>query len=139
MAARRFAALAGIVYTLLGLLGFATDHVFGVFHAYPAHNALHLAVGFVGFAGAMLEGLAWAYARVAGLFFLALAVAGVFFPGLFPAMPLGPGDNALHFLTGAIGLYVGYVAAYETGAHRSSRTSAGGRSGRRPNGTRGIR
>lgn len=121
MAVRRFAALTGLVFLLLGLYGFIDPGGFGLFHLGAAHNVIHLIVGLLGLAASSGEGYAYRYAQVIGVFYLLLAVLGVFTGDLFGLMHVGLADNALHFVVGAIALYFGFVVSESAQEARSYR------------------
>ncbi|XEC93818.1 DUF4383 domain-containing protein [Paenibacillus tarimensis] len=109
MAMRRFAALAGIVFLLLGIVGFFTDHLFSLFHLDTTHNIIHLAAGVLGLLAASDTGYARRFSQLLGIVYMAMAVLGVFVKDLFGLMHVGLSDNVLHFVVGAIALYFGYV------------------------------
>lgn len=117
---RRFAALTGLVFLLLGLYGFIDPHGFGLFHLNTTHNVIHLVVGVLGLAAASGAGYAYRYSQVVGVLYMLLAVLGVFVKNLFGLMHVGIADNVLHFVVGAIALYFGYVLVEETRVSRST-------------------
>ena len=109
MAVRRFAALIGIVFVLLGIIGFINPHAFGRFHLDTTHNILHLVVGLLGLLAAWGEGYATRFSQAIGILYMLMAVLGFFTKDLFGFMHVGLSDNVLHFIVGAIALYFGYV------------------------------
>ncbi|RXZ84727.1 DUF4383 domain-containing protein [Paenibacillaceae bacterium] len=115
MAVRRFAALIGIIFLLVGVLGFFYDSLFGWFHLDTTHNVIHLVVGVLGLLAASQEGYAYRYSQVLGIFYMVMAVLGVFVKDLFGLMHVGLSDNILHFIVGAIALYFGYVVIETSG------------------------
>jgi hypothetical protein len=121
MAVRRFAAVTGLVFLLLGVYGYIDPNGFGLFHLGGAHNVIHLIVGLLGLAAAFGEGYAYRYSQVVGVFYLLLAVLGVFTGDLFGLMHLGLADNVLHFVVGAIALYFGFVLSEAAQGARSYR------------------
>ncbi|GGG04711.1 DUF4383 domain-containing protein [Paenibacillus abyssi] len=121
MAARRFAALVGIVFLLIGVLGFFYNHLFGIFHVDTTHNIIHLVVGVLGIFAASHEGYAYRFAQALGIVFMAMAVLGFFIKDLFGLMHVALAENILHFVVGAIALYLGYVVAEASPQTRSSR------------------
>mgnify|MGYP001157859953 FL=1 len=121
MAVRRFAAITGLVFLLLGLYGYIDPGGFGLFHLGGAHNVIHLIVGILGLAASFGEGYAFRYSQVVGVLYLLLAVIGVFTGTLFGLMHVGLADNVLHFVVGAIALYFGFVLSESAQGARSYR------------------
>jgi hypothetical protein len=121
MAVRRFSALIGIVFLLLGLLGFFITHLFGIFHLDTTHNVIHLAVGILGLLAAANEGYAFRFSQLLGIVYMVMAVLGVFVKDLFGMMHVGLAENVLHFVVGAIALYFGYVLVESGETSRSTK------------------
>lgn len=109
LAVRRFSALSGLVFLLLGVIGFISPHLFGLFHLHGLHNAIHLVFGILGLLAAGNAGYARRYAQALGIVFLAMAVIGVFTRSILGIMPAGLSDHVLHFIAGAVGTYFGFV------------------------------
>lgn len=104
--------LVGIVFVVVGLLGFVNDPVLGIFEVDATHNTLHIVSGILAL---MAVGLGFKamrfYARVFGGIYGLIGMAGFVFPetkvlGLFEA---NLADDLLHLALGAVFLYVGYV------------------------------
>jgi hypothetical protein len=107
------AALAGLVFLLLGLLGFVpgvTSHsgdlsfagggakLLGRFQVSILHNAVHLLLGIAGLASARTATGARAFLTLGGVLSLALWFVGA--AGAGGWIPLNTADNWLHFLLG---------------------------------------
>jgi hypothetical protein len=131
MAIRYFAIAAGIVYALVGLLGFtpglnmelppeapdlAIDsfygYLLGLFPVNLLHNPVHLVIGACGLV-AYSRGIPGAGAFALGLAILygALTVIGLI-PGLntlFGLVPLYGHDVWLHAMTAAAAVYFGWI------------------------------
>jgi hypothetical protein len=120
MAVRRFAALVGILFLMLGLLGFIFKHLFGIFHLDTTQNVIHLIFGLLGLLAAFDEDFAYRFSQVLGIVYMVLAVFGVLAKDVFGLMHAGVAENVLHFVVGAIALFFGYVIS-ETAAR--SRTT----------------
>jgi hypothetical protein len=131
MQTRNFALIFGIVYALVGVLGFipgvtasppagapglAVDagygYLLGLFPINALHNVVHAAVGLAGIAASARAASARAYARALAVVFAILTVMGLF-PGLdttFGLIPLFGHDVWLHALTAAGAGYFGFAA-----------------------------
>jgi hypothetical protein len=131
MAVRYFALAAGIIYTLVGLMGFvpganqppapgapdlAVDsgygYLMGLFPINVLHNIVHLAVGVLGLVAYRAFRSARTYARGLAVFYGLLAVMGLI-PGLdttFGLIPIFGHDVWLHALTAAAAAYFGWAA-----------------------------
>ena len=113
------AVLFGIVFLLVGILGFVPavtkdEMLLGIFHVNAAHNVVHLLSGAVAlFAGMTSLGAARIYFRIFGLVYGLVAVMG-FFVG--DGMLLGLiSNNAavtwLHVVIAAVSLLLGFMPA----------------------------
>lgn len=125
--ARTFAQVVGVVYLLVGLLGFVPavvspytgpdlvvdsgrGVVLGLFPINVLHNVVHLAIGAWGIASARTIGSAVSFARSLAVFYGLLAVMGLI-PGLnttFGLIPIHGNDVWLHALTALVAAYVGW-------------------------------
>jgi hypothetical protein len=130
MTTRYFALIAGIIYLLVGLMGFipalltapvgAPDLVVDSFYGYllglfPVnilHNLVHLAIGIWGIAAYRNLGGSINFARGLAILYGILAVMGLI-PGLntmFGLTPLFSHDVWLHALTAVVAAYFGFFA-----------------------------
>ena len=131
MQTRYFALIFGIVYALVGVLGFipgvtasppagapglAVDagygYLLGLFPINALHNLVHLVVGLAGMAAHSSVTGARAYARGLVALFAILTVMGLF-PGLdttFGLIPLFGHDVWLHAVTAAAASYFAFAA-----------------------------
>lgn len=119
---KTFALAVGIVFLLVGILGFILNPTHGslldIFAVNIAHNLIHLLVGILGIAAAY-TGWPRNYARGLGIVYLLVAILG-FIPGLAPGgMLLGIvhinlADDFLHLIVGAAALYVGFFLTART-------------------------
>lgn len=125
---KKFALIFGIVYTLIGILGFvpgivtmpdveaglmadtAHGRLLGLFPVNLWHNLVHLAVGIWGIVAAKGFGSAVFYARANAVLFALLALLGFFPPTntLFGIAPLYSHDIWLHGLNAVIAGYFGF-------------------------------
>jgi len=134
--ARQFARWFGIVYILVGIVGFipginvmsmpemgvtagtSYGHLLGLFPVNAVHNVVHLAIGIWGVTSASSFVTARTYARTIAVLYGILAVAG-YLPGLntlFGLAPLFGYDIWLHALSAIVAAYVGWGTPAETAA-----------------------
>jgi hypothetical protein len=114
---RAFALVIGIVFLLVGILGFILNPtegaLLGIFAVNVEHNLIHVLVGVLGIAAA-LTGWPRLYAQGLGIVYLLVGILG-FIPGLAPdGMLLGLvhinlADNLLHLIVGAAAALVGFL------------------------------
>jgi uncharacterized protein DUF4383 len=120
--AKAYATVFGVVYTLVGLIGFAVAPglpvgTLVVFPVNGVHNAVHLLFGLAGIA-AVLTGRSVFYARGAAILFAVLTVAGFLPQPLLGLVPLGGADIALHAATAILAAAAGWL--YRPGLRHSS-------------------
>ena len=113
------AVLFGIVFILIGILGFVpgiTDNhmLLGIFHVNPAHNVVHLLSGAAAlFAGMTSAGASRIYFRVFGVIYGLVAVMG-FMVGdgmLLGLISNNTADTWLHVVIAAVSLLLGFMPA----------------------------
>lgn len=136
MAVTRFAQIFGIIYLLVGFLGFipplnANGQIpappagapalsvtafagteLGLFPINILHNIVHLAVGAIGLASARSFAAARGYARGLAIFYGLLAILGLI-PATsttFGLIPIFGLDVALHVVSALIAAYFGFLA-----------------------------
>ncbi|MDF2668609.1 MAG: hypothetical protein K0R67_915 [Paenibacillus sp.] len=105
-----FAGLVGLLFVLLGIIGFFTHDLFGLIHFDIAHNIIHLGIGAAGLAAMRTEDTAVRFAKVVGVVYLALGIIGMITPNMFGIMHMENAENILHLIIGIIGLYLGFTA-----------------------------
>lgn len=117
---RTVAMLVGIVFVLVGVLGFIPALVpggalLGIFAVNSLHSIVHLLIGILGIAAAS-TGWPRLYNRVVGVVYFALAILG-FIPALVPngallgLVSINLSDNFLHLVVGAVLIIVGFFVA----------------------------
>ena len=123
MSTQKVAQLFGIVFVLVGVLGFVPiamiggsmdmngSMLLGLFPVNIVHNIVHLAFGIWGIMAAKTSEGATMYCKVGGVIYLALGVLGftTFIPGTL--VPLGGNDTYLHLVLGAVLAYFGFAGA----------------------------
>ena len=127
---RSFALIIGIVYLLVGIMGFIPSFVsppngpdlavdanhgrlLGLFPINLTHNIVHLAIGLWGLASYRSFSGSVGFARGLAVLYAGLAVMGLI-PGLktmFGLAPLHGNDVWLHAGTAALAAYFGWAAA----------------------------
>jgi hypothetical protein len=111
--ARVYAITFGVVYTLVGLVGFvvAPGLASGTLVVFPVnapHNAVHLLVGVLGIA-AFLGSRTVEYARLMAILFAVLTAAGFAPQPFLGVVPLGGFDIPLHAATALLGAAAGWL------------------------------
>ena len=116
--AQRFALVFGIIYLLVGILGFIPvppilvpieivgpfggvmgpfeGFLLGLFPVNWLHNLAHIGIGAAGLASFRSPVGARSYALVVGVLYVVLALLGLIVPTLFGLLPLGGLDITLH-------------------------------------------
>lgn len=144
MAIRYFAIAAGVVYALVGLLGFVPGitvegppnappvtvssfygNLLGLFPVNLVHNLVHLAIGAWGIV-AYTRGIpsSRVFARGLAVLYAVLAIMGLI-PGfniLFGLVPLYGHDVWLHALTAMVAAYFGWMHRADPGDRVRDRT-----------------
>jgi hypothetical protein len=113
---KRLAVAFGLVFLLVGILGFVpgvapNEHLLGIFHVNAAHNVVHLATGAV----ALICGITSAHAsqlffRIFGIVYGLVAVLG-FVMGDQPLLGIISNNRAdawLHTGIAAVSLFLGF-------------------------------
>lgn len=142
--AQRFAQIFGLIYLLVGILGFIpvppildspgtvqgllapfqpfNGFLLGLFAVNWLHNVVHIAIGVAGLASYRSAAGARSYAIGVGVLYLLLFVIGLILPTVFGLVPLfGVGDLGLHLVSGAVALAIGLASP------TSGRSTAAGR------------
>lgn len=130
MSVRYFAMVAGLIYVVVGVLGFIPGaktmphggdpsltvhqgygYLLGLFPVNILHNFVHLAIGFWGMAAYASYEAARTFSRGLAIIYGLLAVMGLF-PGLnttFGLVPIFGHDIWLHALTALAAAYFGWL------------------------------
>ena len=128
---RTMARVFGVVFVLVGILGFIPGithshddpyvHVkasegmlLGIFHINVLHNLVHILFGLWGLAAGGSVSGARVYFRGVGIIYAVLAVLGLISAGnmnrTFGLIPIEGADVALHAVLAIAGLYLGFAA-----------------------------
>lgn len=122
---QRIAAITGVGFIVVAILGFATTgftgmtHItmesapklLGLFPVNPMHNAVHLVIGIWGVAAARRPRASTAYAAISGIIYLVLAALGFFAPTVFGMIPIGGYDIILHFALAIVLIAFAFAAS----------------------------
>lgn len=114
---QRFAVLFGIVYLLVGFVGFFVTGDVGftaetgddrlVLELNPLHNIVHLAIGAFWLVGAFAgAGAAKSVNMLIGVVLLVVGVVGFFVSGGTDILALNAVDNLVHIVTAALALAI---------------------------------
>lgn len=102
---RTVAAVFGVVYVLVGIVGFiltTDDKIFGLFEVNALHNIVHIVLGLALLYGSTNTAAATMMNRWVGIVLLVLGVLGIFSPSGFGLVPIGGADIFLHLASGVI-------------------------------------
>ena len=122
---RKVALIFGIVFLLVGILGFVTPGGMGMAADPPAamllglfpinllHNVVHLAFGVWGLVASRSWGGAKAFTQIGGIIYIVLAVLGFVVPTTFGLIPIGGNDIWLHAALGVVLAGIGFTAKPE--------------------------
>lgn len=114
---QRFAVLFGVVYLLVGIVGFFVTGDVGftaetgndtlLLELNPLHNIVHLAIGAFWLIGAFAAaGAAKSVNMLIGVVLIIVGVAGFFVSGGTDILALNGADNVVHIVTGVLALAV---------------------------------
>jgi hypothetical protein len=122
MTVQRVAMVFGIVFLLIGILGFVTSGMdmtadpetapllLGLFPVNAVHNGVHIGFGIWGLLAARSWEGARNYARIGGVLYLILGVLGFIAPSTFGLIPIGGNNIWLHALMGLVLAAAGFTA-----------------------------
>jgi hypothetical protein len=106
-----FAAVLGAILLLVGIIGFVSEPVLGLFTVSGLHNVVHLLSGAIGLWAGVWGGVAAAqmFNRIFGVVYALVAVLGLLGVGfLITLLDLNAADNWLHVLIAVASLGVGF-------------------------------
>ena len=119
--AQMFALAFGVVYLVVGLVGFAvtgfdnfasaTDEKLLVFAVNPLHNIAHLGVGVLLLVGSTRHETAKSINLMVGVVYLLLAILGFAGVVIEDLLNVNDADNFLHVGTAALAIYFGTAGA----------------------------
>ena len=119
--ARTVALVLGVVYVLVGIVGFlpaplvtenmtdaASGAILGIFPINALHNVVHLAIGAALLYGSTATSAAVLVSRIVGAVYIVVGLLGFVSPSTFGLMPIGGADIFLHLGTGLVLLFIGF-------------------------------
>jgi uncharacterized protein DUF4383 len=107
--------LLGIIFVLLGILGFFSENVLGIFHVNGTHNWVHLLSGVVAIVMSMRgEDMARMYAKVFGVVYAIVTVLGFMSGNVLGLFPVNGADNFLHLVLAVVLLWAGFMKRHSS-------------------------
>lgn len=109
--AKKLVMALGVIFVVVGLLGFVNDPVVGLFEVDAVHNVVHLLSGVLALVfAAKGEMMAKKFAQVFGVVYGLVAVLGLILPGekLLGILEVNLADDLLHVVIALAFLYVGF-------------------------------
>lgn len=114
MTAKKASLAFGVVFLLIGVLGFVPAFVpggllLGIFMVGAVHNIIHLLSGVAALAASSSEGYATTYFKVFGVVYTIVTLVG-FVQGntVLGLIDVNLADNLLHLAIAAVSLYFGF-------------------------------
>ena len=103
MTARLAAIVIGILFVLVGLLGFVNNPVLGFFLVDPIHNLIHIISGVVLLAGAFSSLGSSMALKIIGVVYALVAILGFFLPyPLLGIIAMNTADQWLHVVLAVV-------------------------------------
>lgn len=106
--AKTIMMIAGVVFVLIGVLGFFSNPILGIFGVNTLHNLVHIVSGILAFVFAMQgEAQARKFAMILGVVYALVTILG--FLGVLGFLAVNPADNFLHLILAVVFLIVGFM------------------------------
>jgi hypothetical protein len=115
MNVQKLAKLFGIVFVLVGILGFVpgitTDnHLLGIFEVDVLHNIIHLATGLIAFWAASTMANSRLFFKLFGVIYALVTILGFMMGGsILGLFMVNAADNFLHLVIALVALYAGFM------------------------------
>ncbi len=110
--AKRVVMILGWVFVIIGLLGFVSNPILGIFPVNGLHNIIHLLSGVLALVAASKgEEASVMFAKIFGVVYAVVTLLG-FFAGAFLISLIngGAADNILYLVLAVVLLYVGFAS-----------------------------
>lgn len=111
MTAKMAAIVIGIVFVVIGLLGFFNNPVLGLFSVNPVHNVVHIVSGLVLLAGAYSSLGSGMALKIIGVIYAIIAILGFFMmgaDGMMFGLAMNEADKWLHVVLAIVILAAGF-------------------------------
>lgn len=114
MNVQKLAKLFGIVFVLIGVLGFvpgitSDGQLLGIFEVNTLHNIIHLATGLIAFWAMASVANARLFFKIFGLVYALVTILGFTMGGdVLGLIHANMADNLLHLVIAAVALYAGF-------------------------------
>ena len=111
---RTLARVFGIVFVVIGILGFvpgitSDGHLLGIFEVDTVHNVIHLLSGIVALVLSSTDAKARMYFKVFGVVYALVTVLGFVMGGdILGLFHANMADNVLHLVIAAVALWAGF-------------------------------
>ena len=114
---RNYAVLFGIVFILIGILGFipgitVDNKLLGLFQVDAIHNSVHLLSGVLALLASAKFSYAGLYFQIFGVIYAIVTIAGFLLNGNLFIMHVNMADNFLHLGIALLALYLGFMHKY---------------------------
>lgn len=106
------AKLFGVIFLVIGTLGFFMNPLFGAFETDVMQNVIHIVIGLAGLYLSMQgESGAMTYGKLFGIFMAVITVLGFVLPGgdVLGIIHVNMADNYLHVVLSVALLYLGFA------------------------------
>jgi hypothetical protein len=115
-AAQHFAMTFGVIYLLIGILGFilvadADDKLLGVFTLNLAHNIVHVVIGGALLVSTSSHATAKRVNLIVGLVYAVVALLGIVDVLVDDLLEANLADDYLHLATGTLAIFFGTIGA----------------------------
>ncbi|HYD91664.1 MAG TPA: DUF4383 domain-containing protein [Flavobacterium sp.] len=111
MSAKNIVTLLGVVFLVLGIWGFFTSEILGLFAVDTVHNVIHLVSGIVALAmAARGEDSARVFAQVFGAAYAIITIVGLLWPNdhVLGMVTIDTAGNFLHLVLAVVLIWIGY-------------------------------
>lgn len=108
--AKKVVMILGWVFVVVGLLGFVSHPILGIFPVNTLHNIIHLLSGVLALvASSKGEEASVMFAKIFGVVYALVTLLGFFASGFINNLIMGgAADNVLHLVLAVVLLYVGF-------------------------------
>jgi len=115
--AKKAILVLGIVLLVVGIWGYVSDPILGVFEVDGLHNLIHIVTGVLGIVFGMRSvGEAKMFSKVFGVIYALVAILGLVLPGdmILGLIESNMADDILHVVLAVVFLYLGFSRSEQT-------------------------